>query len=818
MLILNTQTLELTPEQSAIVAHDLGPALVFAVAGAGKTTAMVHRIERLVSEGIFAPKRILATSFGKATVDELKTRLQAWPHCAEVRPMTLHGIGWRVIKQMQAKGLMPANFVLPDGEDGGRQVYYQTLKAARQQKADFDDLDAIVCEDFLDWVGQCKGNLQYADLEAEISSGRLPEQAQELARQAQAPNGKGDYLTLYQLFEKVRTELGRLTFDDLLLGCWEAFVSCPTLLATWQEQYDCLLVDEFQDINLAQSEILDLLSRRHSNYMAIGDDDQTIYQWRGASPDFILGFIDRYAARRYTLSDNFRSHASHLVLANAVITQNELREPKRLQLTRGFAGLTRIHPCTDSPQMGQDVVRVIDEALSAGVPYNEIAVLVRTYAQTPYIERALIDRNIPYHLPDGRQFFHRPEIRDLLSYVTLAIIDHQLEAEAGQTFSDEAFAQWSQHWNRVRNRPTRYVSNAIAQDIVKIMLRDCVSLSQALRSCAAICEDYLGNRLREFAGLLGWLTTSWREQRNGAEILTALEQKLGWCDWLISSSPGSEGRDRADNVKAFLDFASELGSLQELLDELRRLSQGQQETRKQHHGNSVTLSSIHRAKGLEWHTVLIPGCNDGIYPLERESDIEAERRLFYVALTRPRHSLHLFWHREAPISSFLRTADSESRLVRVQRLGELLETPPADWEWSHIHQLFELAAPLQLESYFKHWHSFPDDLLRRIQGCLNWMQGEELWHKTKLDPRLRAIWCGSEAARQVLLDPDETESLMAVFCAPVRSLAPGQVRHARHGIGTVVKSGVGKNQDMLLINFAGKGKMQLPADDEELEK
>jgi DNA helicase-2/ATP-dependent DNA helicase PcrA len=814
MQILNAQTLLLTPEQSAVVAHDHGPALVFAVAGAGKTTAMVHRIERLVREGVFAPKRILATSFGKATVEELKTRLAQWSHCSEVKPMTLHGIGWRVMKQMQKQGLLPEHFVLPDGEQSGKQIYYQALKVARQNKEDFNNLDKIVIDDFLDWVGMCKGNLCYADLEAQD----LPEAALAKATQAEAPKGHADYLPLYQTFEKVRIQVGTLTFDDLLLGCWEAFMRHPELLESWQTQYDTLLVDEFQDINLAQSEILDLLAQRHHNYMAIGDDDQTIYQWRGASPSFILGFSERYKATRYLLTDNFRSQATHLALANAVIHQNEHRAAKRLHLTQGFHGISNLSLCNDGPSQALEVVKVIEERLNDGVATADIAVLVRTYAQTPYIERALIERNIPYHLPDGKQFFHRPEIRDLLSYVSLAIIDHQLEADPGQAFPEEAFAIWSQHWKRIRNRPTRFLSNQVAADIVKIMLKDSVSLCKALKLFSARCEEYMAKRLREFAGVLNWLTQAWRENRSGHEILTELDNRMGWSDWLVSSSTSREGQERADNVQAFLEFTRDMGSLQEVLEELRRLSQNQLETQRANRGSSVTLTSIHRAKGQEWDTVLIPGCNEGVYPPPREPEVEAERRLLYVALTRPKQNLHLFYTREAPLSPFLRAADADSLLMRVQRLGTLLELPEDEWKGEQFQQLFTLVPPLQFERYLQNHHAFPDALLRRIQGCLNWIRREDLWHKTRFDARLHAIWCSSDASRKVELDANEIAEFSQCFFPSEPDLLPGQVRHARFGLGTIVKEGVGKNQDMMLIRFAGKGKMQLPGDDPELTK
>lgn len=805
--------LALTSEQAAVVAHDGGPALVFAVAGAGKTTAMVHRIERLVREHVFAPQKILATSFGKATVEELKTRLRHWEHCAAVRPMTLHGIGWRVMKQLQKQSLLPARFQLPGGEENSHALFYQTLRMARQQRSEFGDLDSLDADDFLDWVGSCKARLQYADLE----EARLPAAGLEIASQAKAPKGLPDYLPLYRLYERLRLQSGVLTFDDLLTGCWEAFLRHPQVLQNWRRQFDCLLVDEFQDINLVQSEMLDLLSREHSNYMAIGDDDQTIYQWRGASPEFILGFIDRYASKHYLLTDNFRSGAGPLALANAVIQQNEQRAPKRLHLTKGFGEETLFQVCQDGPAQAQAVVDTIESRLAQGIQPAEIAVLVRTYAQTPFIERMLIDKGLPYHLPDGRLFYQRIEIRDLLSYVALARLD--AEVSQSKSWSDEAFESFNRHWNRIRNRPTRYFSNQLSQDVIKILQRDGVSLSEAMSSFALLCEEYLSERLRKFAEMLTWLSRAWENGSSAYQALSWLEQRLDWCHWLESSSAvAEEGRERAENVRAFLAFSQDLGTLAELRDELQRLARQQRENLAQGRSAAVMLTSIHRAKGLEWDTVLIPGCNDGVYPPERENDLESERRLLYVALTRPKRRLELFYTRSAPISPFLRVADGEGVLQKVAKLRHLLNLPDSEWDWSRCRELFQLLPPLKLGRYFRQWHSFSLPVQRLIQGALSHFQTHELWHKVRLDPMLHGVWCASETARAVRLDPSELVALEAVFCPPEGQLKPGQVRHARYGLGTIVKEVAGRDRDMLLVNFAGKGKMQLPIHDPELSR
>lgn len=794
-------SLSLTDEQQAVVRHDTGPALVFAVAGAGKTTAMVHRVERLVREKIFAPQRILATSFGKATVTEIGRRLQAWPHCAAVRPMTLHGLSWRVLKELQRRGEFAARWQLPGGEENSRGLYYRALRLARQ-RGDCGDLDAIEPEDFLDWVGSCKARLEYADLAA----ADLPPAALEQASQAKPPRNLPDYLSLYRLFEEVRQQAGLLSFDDLLLTCWELFLRRPERLADWRGRFDCLLVDEFQDLNRVQSELLDLLARGHSNYMAIGDDDQTIYQWRGASPDFILGFEDRYAARRYLLTDNFRSRPAALVLANAVIGQNSHRQPKSLHPTRAFGGLTRLHPVKDTPGQAGVLTRVVAAELANGRPPREIAVLVRTYAQTPFLERQLIEAGIAYQLPDGRRFYQRPEIRDLLSYVALARFDAELEAGAG--WSVERLEAWQSHWQRIRNRPTRYFSQALSQDLVGLMQSRQIGLADALRTFAGRCEAYLAERMDKLADILDGLRRAWGSGESAHAALTALENRLGWCQWLEAAT-SAHGHERAENVRAFLAFSRELGSLAELRTALQELARRQAE---QAGAEAITLTSVHRAKGLEWPLVFVPGCSDGVYPAETEADGEAECRLLYVALTRSREQLHLFMPADAPPSPYLRRADAEGLLRRLEQLEALLALP--DWDWTQLRRFFQLLAPLGLERSFRRWFRLAPERLRQIRGTLALLQARGLWHACRLDPALGSLWPPAADS----LTEAETAAMLAVFCPPEGPLEPHQIRHARYGVGEVLKQISGQRQEMLLIRFPGKGKMQLPRHDAELSR
>jgi len=397
--------LTLTPQQQAIVDHDTGPALVVAVAGAGKTTAMVQRIVRLVREGVFEPRHILATSFNRDANLQISAGLARWPRCKAVDVRTLHGLGYSIIRLAGEQGCIPRLSDRQPIDGGGFGILKATLETARRQRVPYaSQLDRLDFDDFLTYVGVNKGNLAYADL----CAAHLPRRAHKLARQATPPADKPWYLDLYQLFERVRVSQGQLTFDDMLLDGWTLLARHPQLLESMRRRYHCVLVDEFQDVNLAQAETLDLLVKPHRNFMAIGDDDQTIYEWRGASPHFFQRFARRYRARVYYMTENFRGRASQLALANQLIQHQGPRGGrKQLDLTRGFGGHTGVQIHGSAAEMGHAIASEVKRLLASGFKPGEMAVLVRAYAQTPPIEQAFTSARIAYRLVGAAPYHER---------------------------------------------------------------------------------------------------------------------------------------------------------------------------------------------------------------------------------------------------------------------------------------------------------------------------------------------------------------------------------------------------------------------------
>ena len=798
----------LTDEQRAIVAHDGGPALVFAVAGAGKTTAMTHRIERLVREGVFPARSILATSFSKASVQDIKAALARWPHCAPVQVQTLHAVGWGLLRLAQRAGHLPELGLSSEEDSSDSQLLGRVLSRAWREKVAYaPELDELDRPDFLTYVGVMKANLWYADL----ARADLPPSALALAAQAPAPPGFAWYRDLYGLYERVRASERVLTFDDMLLSGWECLHRFPDVLAEARRRFRCVLVDEFQDVNRVQSEMLDLLTGPDRHYMGIGDDDQTIYEWRGADPSLILAFAGRYGAARYFIRDNFRSHAAPLALANRVIERNRKREPKRLSLTRGFGGDVQVHTEDSPEQQGRHVAALVREALEAGHRASEVAILVRLYAQTPYLEQALLEAGVPYRVVGGSPFYARPEVLTLLDYLRLA---------------GGASPDWETHWFRVANKPTRYLSRAASEAIAQSARRG-GSLIGALTEAARAAPDHLGSRLRDLAETLTWLAGALDTLPAGA-ALTLLDRKIGYTDYLRRSSGFPEtGAARAANVEAFLRYAHGAATPSALLahlDDLAARGVGQSRTAA---ADSVSLLTVFRAKGLQWPVVFVPDCNQGIFPYGGPDEIEEERRLFYVALTRTQSRLHLHMVRTEPPSQFLVEADWRNTLEAVRQVQGLVARDPASWQTGEVLALARHTPALNLERYFGTWWDIAPAQAQaaaaRLHALLDAAARQNLTVPLGLTEAHRTAWAALLPAP--MPDPDAFTDLADHAPKPSDpSSAPGraafrpggvhvggQVHHPQHGVGVILAVRGDRLSPRLEIQFARGKPVVLPA-------
>lgn len=711
--------MHLTDQQQAVVDHDTGPALVFAVAGAGKTTAMVQRIGRLVTDGVFSAERILATSFGKTNQRDLRQALTRWPNCATVQVSTLHALGRDIVMAAREHGLL----TIPQTQHKTGKLDQLALNAALGEARRRDvpykrELNGLDRQDFLDYIGRNKGNLAYADLD----SVKLPHHARKLATHAEPPSDNlAWYLPLYHLFEEVRQAQGWITFDDMLLTGWELLQRFPQMREAWQTRYDCVLVDEFQDINLVQSELLDTLAAQR-NYMAIGDDDQTIYQWRGAHPRFILDFPKRYAAATYLITDNFRCPIGPLLLANRVIAHNQQRRPKQLNLTKGFDGHVRITTHTDVEQMARVIVAAAMAEHANGRHWRDIAVLVRLNAQTPHIEQQLIEHDIPYRV--SKPFYERFEIVTLIAYCRLAWIEQHMRT--GKRLSARQRSAFEQAWRDTHNRPKRYIGRDLHDSIRHAVVQLNMPFTDALRTHAERVSPYVAESLDMLADDIGWLAQ--QVDQSAEHTLQQLDWRLQFQMYLRDSSGNEQiGDGRAAGVAAFLLYARGKGTLLQFMQHIRELAE-HRNTQADRKIDALTVSTIHQAKGLEWPIVFVPHANQGMLPFTGMTtfNLEEERRLFYVAVTRTREQLSIHLLRDEEPSQFLRETDASKLLHETEQWQHVLQTARTNGKSPVLSPhdarlLAQLTQRYAQQRYFLHYCA---DGAKLAQAVVAWVESQ----------------------------------------------------------------------------------------------
>lgn len=702
----------LTPEQQSIVHHGQGPALVLAVPGAGKTTTLVHRIRVLVTEQTVSPGRILVCSFNRDTVDDLSEALAALD-VRRVDVRTLHSLGHQLLPATQA----------PD-QSASRSpsaVAHRLARRALQDLADEQGVDPedlkISPSDLVDRVAAWKQQLAYADLEA----ASLPSSAHDTARQA-APQNE-DLLRLYGRFEAHRHRENLRTYPDMLRDGWERLMQDDSLRTRAQNAYEYVLIDEFQDVSRAQFEILDCLTAGDRNYMVVGDDDQCIYQWRGAHPSFLRAFADRYNATTYRLTTSFRLPAAPLVLANTAIPHNDERQPKQMRLTTGVDGTARCVSGADVSNVADQLAETV-RALHTDHAYDlsEMVVLVRRYGQTPPLERAFIDRDLPYHIRGRSPFYRRSPVQTLLRYLHFAVLERRRRSRNG--FADGATArQCTERFAQISNHPNRY----IRREWIDVVCREALDQKTSPLDRAEARLDDLSASARENADTFLTVLRDLVERldANAGTILRDLANDLEYEQALRDRRvPRERGEEKGRTVTALYQYADQFNSAPALLHGVKTLAEARESRSSPR--EAVDLRSIHRAKGAEWPVVFVPGCVEGTLPHTPEdcsaAELEEERRLFYVALTRTQERLYLGVPESDERSRFLDDAAVDTQLPLCRAVRHGLTAEPATLSDADLANLCRGLIELGLEDYIRNRWTPPPDRLPALQQRLNALQ------------------------------------------------------------------------------------------------
>lgn len=800
-------TLTLTAEQEHVARVTTGLHAVLCGAGTAKTTTTAARTHTLIRNGA-DPARILATTYGKKAAEELKARVRALPDARAVQVGTIHHFGNAIISAARNLGL--SSLASPHGDNAERHLFILAKRDLSTDGALRREIGRINEEDFFTYLEIMKGNLMYADLNAaDLNGAHLKH-----ATQASARNPV--YLALYQAFERIRREQNLLTFNDMISGAWELMLRHPSLLERVQARYDHVLVDEYQDVNLAMKLMIDLIAGRAVSYMAIGDDDQTIYSWRGSSPRFLRDFAALPAVQTHHLSLNFRSTGNVTALGSAVIAQNHARLPKHLTLTQGLGGATHLH-VTDS--QSETFLREVRAALTRHEP-RDIAVIIRRYGQTASLEHVLLHAGIPYRVIGSVPFFERPEVRAVIAHLRVAAFDarrldgHQASASE---LKDAAGAFISAY-----ARPTRFLSRAQADALIQDVQRTpTLTFSRALTHLPLTGAN--STLVARFADDLARIGRQFSSDIHPArQVISDLVHGNGYLDALRQDAPLEElGAEKVESITALMELAGNR-PVSTFLDSLDVLTQKHVKERLSDQDNVLTFITAYRAKGLEWPCVFIPDADTDTYHARvREDasgghkDAEEERRVFYVAITRAKQELHLMFEprdtRNGPtqLTSFLTDAGAQDLIRDVERLKQILLTPASTWT---AEQAYHAA----LTTHRRHFSW--------------WVQERWTGNGAAVSAALHALRAALDAGGVThdLTDdvlepwtlfgdlPGETPAglddlLVLLRAAPVSvPLRTGAfVRHPQMGEGQVTDVVSGARGDVVTVNFSGQTKRYL---------
>jgi ATP-dependent DNA helicase UvrD/PcrA len=600
-----------SPQRQA-VSHSGGPLLVIAGAGSGKTRVLTTRIAWLIREQRVPPESVLAFTFTNKAAREMRDRVDRMVPEAQGRCWigTFHATGVRILRN--------------DGHRLGYDRFFTIYDAD-----DSRSLLKKIAQDFKLESKQYSPRMLSTEISAHKNHFRSPEQ---VLTQAVTPREEKIAEVYAEYVQRLKAN-GAMDFDDLIAKTVELFEEHRDIQQRYSQRFEHVLVDEFQDTNPLQLVMVRALCAQHDNLCAVGDDDQSIYSWRGATVENMLGFEEYFPGSTLVrLEQNYRSTSLILGAANSVIANNRHRKGKTLWSERDGGVPIELWWTEDEHDEGRRIRDRISRLLGeTDARRRDMVVLYRTNAQSRAVEDALRREAIPYQIVGGTRFYERREVRDLLAYLKCV-------ANPADSVS----------LARVLNVPKRGIGKTSAERFFELSARS-GSLVGALSDRAQLltaCGKAAAGRLSNFGGLLSTLRRL-AENADAASVLRQVLQSTKYENYLREDDP-STADDRLANVYELLNAAEEFSSesdepgLGPFLESVALLAEVDKMTDET---DLVTLMTVHNAKGLEFPYVFIAGCEEGLMPhassIEDDDQLEEERRLFYVALTRAEEAVFL---------------------------------------------------------------------------------------------------------------------------------------------------------------------------------
>ncbi len=595
-----TYLADLNPPQRAAVEALDGPVLVLAGAGTGKTRVLTTRLAHLLFEGRARPWQVLAVTFTNRAAQEMRARVAGMvggPADA-IWLGTFHAMGVRILRRHAERVGLAPNFTILDEDDQIR-LLKQVLAAENIDDKKWPARVLLAAIQRWKDRGLAPGKVSTADA-GDLAGGRLAE--------------------VYAAYQSRLATLNAVDFGDLLLHCLTLFTGHDEVLADYQERFHYILVDEYQDTNVAQYLLLRLLAQKRRNIACVGDDDQSIYAWRGAEVGNILRFeTDFPGAKVIRLEQNYRSTRHILGAASGLIAKNEGRLGKTLWTAEDGGDKVAVRGVWDGEEEARVVGDAVEELQRQGARLADIAILVRVGFQSREFEERFLTLGVPYRVVGGPRFYERLEIRDAIAYLRVV----------AQPDDDLAF-------ERIVNKPRRGIGDATLRVLHAAARAGNCALTHAAREVTA--TDELKPRARR---ALADVIADFERWRAMAEALPQTELAATMLDEsgytaMLQEDRSPEAPGRLENLKELVAAMAEFDNLGGFLEHVSLVMENVEAAG----GDVVTIMTLHSAKGLEFDTVFLPGWEDGLFPHQRNLDengakgLEEERRLAYVGLTR----------------------------------------------------------------------------------------------------------------------------------------------------------------------------------------
>ncbi|MDH9544432.1 DNA helicase PcrA [Staphylococcus epidermidis] len=610
---MNALVKNMNSEQSEAVRTTEGPLLIMAGAGSGKTRVLTHRIAYLLDEKDVSPYNILAITFTNKAAKEMKARVEhlVGEEAQVIWMSTFHSMCVRILRRDADRIGIERNFTIIDPTDQ-KSVIKDVLKSENIDSKRFEP------RMFIGAISNLKNEL------------KTPEDAQKEANDFHSQM----VATVYKGYQRQLSRNEALDFDDLIMTTINLFERVPETLEYYQNKFQYIHVDEYQDTNKAQYTLVKLLANKFENLCVVGDSDQSIYGWRGADIQNILSFEEDYPeAKTIFLEQNYRSTKNILNAANEVIKHNSERKPKGLWTANSGGDKIQYYEAMTERDEAEYVVKEIMKHQRGGKKYSEMTILYRTNAQSRVLEETFMKSNIPYTMVGGQKFYDRKEIKDLLSY--LRVIANS---------NDDISLQ------RIINVPKRGIGPSSVEKIQTYALQNNISMFDALAEV-----DFIGlskKVTQECISFYEMIQNLIKEQEflEISEIVDEVLQKSGYRD-MLDREQSIESRSRLENLDEFMSVPKdyeentplEEQSLINFLTDLSLVADIDEADTQ----NGVTLMTMHSAKGLEFPIVFIMGMEESLFPhiraikSEDDHEMEEERRICYVAITRAEELLYI---------------------------------------------------------------------------------------------------------------------------------------------------------------------------------